>query len=304
MVDCAESIGMFTADVGSWSEAAAMMKEVLEKRHGILRDEHPDTIMAINNLASKLGDLGKLEEAATMKEEVLENRQRILGDEHPHTISAMNNFAVMLGESVKWEEAAAMKKEVLAPLLRRACQEMYPPADQNKGFPRLTVVVVGKRHHTRFYASRKEDADRSSNPKPGTVVDRGVTEARNWDFFLQSHAAIQGTARPAYYFVLLDEIFRARYAKTAPPPFGNVADVLEALTQSTCYTYGRATKAVGVCTPAYYADVVCERARCYLRGTFETPSQSVAGSVRAEQPAVVSDDVLVHERLRNTMFYI
>lgn len=103
-------------------------------------------------------------------------------------------------------------------------------------------------------------------PKPGTVVDRGVTEARNWDFFLQSHAAIQGTARPAHYFVLLDEIFRARYAKAVPRPFQNVADVFEALTQSMCYTYGRATKAVSLCTPAYYADVVCERARCYLGG--------------------------------------
>ncbi|KAJ9129975.1 Protein argonaute 1D, partial [Pleurostoma richardsiae] len=190
------------------------------------------------------------------------------------------------------------------PLLRQACQDMYPPADQKKGLPRLTVVVVGKRHHTRFYASREGDADRSSNPKPGTVVDRGVTESRNWDFFLQSHAAIQGTARPAHYFVLLDEIFRARYARTVPPPFQNVADVLEALTQSMCYTYGRATKAVSVCTPAYYADVVCERARCYLSGAFDTPSQSAAGSVSAEPAVVRSEDVLIHARLRDSMFYI
>jgi hypothetical protein len=50
---------------------------------------------------------------------------------------------------------------------------------------------------------------------------------------------------------VLDEIFRARYAKTVPPPFQSTADVLEALTQSMCYTYGRATKAVSLCTPAY-----------------------------------------------------
>jgi hypothetical protein len=51
-----------------------------------------------------------------------------------------------------------------------------------------------------------------------------------------------------------------------------VADVLEALMQSIYYTYGRATKAVSLCTPAYYADVVCERVRYYLSGAFETPS--------------------------------
>ncbi|KAK4442952.1 ribonuclease H-like domain-containing protein [Podospora aff. communis PSN243] len=197
--------------------------------------------------------------------------------------------------------------DVEVPLLRKACRDVYPPADQKRGLPHLTVVVVGKRHHTRFYATREGDADRSSNPKPGTVVDRGVTEARGWDFYLQSHAAIQGTARPTHYFVVLDEIFRAHYARPSslPAPARNVADVLEILTQSLCYTYGRATKAVSVCTPAYYADIACERARCYLSGMYDTPPASAAGSVAAQQPGAVSDDdVLIHERLRDTMFYI
>ncbi|KAL8294351.1 hypothetical protein RB597_007939 [Gaeumannomyces tritici] len=190
------------------------------------------------------------------------------------------------------------------PLLRKACQEVYPPADQKKGLPRLTVIVVGKRHHTRFYATREGEADKSSNPKAGTVVDRGVTEARSWDFFLQAHTALQGTARPAHYFVILDEIFRTRYAKSVPPPYNNISDVVEALTQSLCYTYGRATKAVSICTPAYYADLACERARQYLSGVFDTPTQSAAGSITAEPALVASDDVLLHARLRDTMFYI
>lgn len=125
---------------------------------------------------------------------------------------------------------------------------MYPASDQKKGLPRFTIVIVGKRHHARFYPTQQAHADRSSNSQPGTVVDRGVTEARNWDFFLQSHAAIQSTARPAHYFVVLDEIFRSRYAKSIPQGFENVADVLEDLTQSMCYTFGRATRAVSICT--------------------------------------------------------
>ncbi|KAI8648818.1 Piwi domain-containing protein [Fusarium sp. Ph1] len=150
------------------------------------------------------------------------------------------------------------------PRLRKACTEV--------GLPHFTIVIVGKRHHTRFYPTKETDADRSGNPKPGTIVDRGVTEACNWDFFLQEHVAIQGIARPGHYVVVLDEIFRARYAKTLPPGFNNVADVLEDLTQSLCYVYGRTTKAVSLCTPAYYADIVCERARCYLSGMFNTPT--------------------------------
>ncbi len=58
--------------------------------------------------------------------------------------------------------------------------------------------------------------------------------------------------------VVLDEIFRARYAKTVPPPFQNTADVLEALTQSMCYTYGCAPPTRSACArrptmPTWYA---------------------------------------------------
>lgn len=70
------------------------------------------------------------------------------------------------------------------PPLRKACTEVYPASDQKMGLPHFTIVVVGKRHHTRFYPTKETNADRSGNPKPGTIVDRGVTEARNWDFFL------------------------------------------------------------------------------------------------------------------------
>ncbi|KAL9010648.1 MAG: hypothetical protein Q9173_004437 [Seirophora scorigena] len=191
------------------------------------------------------------------------------------------------------------------PLLRKACAELYPPPDTKKGLPRITIIIVGKRHHTRFYPTSASDADRSSNPQNGTVVDRGVTEARNWDFFLQSHTALQGTARPAHYYIVLDEIFTKQ---KIIPPFQNVADVLEDLTHSMCYLFGRATKAVSICPPAYYADIVCERARCYLSGLFDmstpsaTPAQSVAGGGGSTEAK--TEDVLIHPDLRNTMFYI
>lgn len=169
------------------------------------------------------------------------------------------------------------------PQLRKACSEVYPAPDTKKGLPRFTVIIVGKRHHTRFYPTDINDADRSSNPRNGTVVDRGVTEARNWDFFLQAHSAIQGTARPAHYYIVHDEIFAKRNFRIQPP-HRNAADVVEEMTHSMCYVFGRATKAVSICPPAYYADIVCERARCYLSGLFDmtTPAQSVAGESDGE----------------------
>lgn len=195
------------------------------------------------------------------------------------------------------------------PQLRRACEQLYPATDTKKGLPRLTVIVCGKRHKTRFYATTEQDCDRSGNTKPGTVVDRGVTEARNWDFFLQAHAALQGTARPCHYYIVHDEIFRQIYAKSIPYPFKNIADIVEDLTHSMCYSFGRATKAVSLCTPAYYADIVCERARCYLADLFDTPVASAAASVveMSGSSGIIlptTDKVQIHPRLRDTMFYV
>jgi hypothetical protein len=172
----------------------------------------------------------------------------------------------------------------------------------------MSIIIVGKRHNTRFYPTKEDDADRSSNPQNGTVVDRGVTEVRNWDFYLQAHAALQGTARPAHYFIVLDEIFRDRRIQA---PFQNAADAIEDLTHNMCYLFGRATKAVSICPPAYYADLVCERARCYLSKLFDgTPGATPGGSVSdggggdgsREEPD--PNHVRIHENVRDSMFYI
>ena len=180
------------------------------------------------------------------------------------------------------------------PLLRKYCAAVYPASDTKKGLPRISVIIVAKRHHTRFYPTDAKDADRSSNCPSGTIVDRGITQARNWDFFLQSHAALQGTARPTHYYVILDEIFRQR---SVPERFKNPADVLEALTHNLSHLFGRATKAVSICPPAYYADIACERARCYLSGIFDGSQSSVEWETwnRATQ---------VHGRLQDSMYYI
>ncbi|KAF7533453.1 hypothetical protein G7054_g7061 [Neopestalotiopsis clavispora] len=48
------------------------------------------------------------------------------------------------------------------------------------------------------YPTDPDNMTTSRNIKSGTVVDRGVTLARLWDFFLTAHTALQGTARSAH----------------------------------------------------------------------------------------------------------
>lgn len=84
--------------------------------------------------------------------------------------------------------------------IQAVCEKIYrekisaPP-------PNITIIVVGKRHHTRFYPTDVKHADttredgRLCNPLNGTVVDRGITMHKGWDFYLQAHSAIKGTVR-------------------------------------------------------------------------------------------------------------
>ena len=70
--------------------------------------------------------------------------------------------------------------------------------------PTITVIVVGKRHHVRFFPAPNV-ADRSGNCPAGTVVDTDVVHPTEFDFYLQSHGGLLGTSRPAHYSVLKDE---------------------------------------------------------------------------------------------------
>ena len=71
--------------------------------------------------------------------------------------------------------------------------------------PTITLVIVGKRHHVRFFPSAQNESDRSGNCVAGTVVDSDVVNPVEFDFYLLSHGGILGTSRPAHYNVLIDE---------------------------------------------------------------------------------------------------
>ncbi|KAF3933121.1 hypothetical protein ABW19_dt0201937 [Dactylella cylindrospora] len=58
------------------------------------------------------------------------------------------------------------------PEIIRACE-----AFETGYRPRLTIIIVGKRHHTRFFPTEEAFVDsKTRNCLPGTVVDRGVTD--------------------------------------------------------------------------------------------------------------------------------
>lgn len=114
---------------------------------------------------------------------------------------------------------------------------------------KLTVVIASKRHHIRAFP-RGPDADSKGNPLPGTLIERDVTTPLEFDFYLYSHIALQGTSRPVHYTVLHDEA-------NHPP------HVLQNMIYEHCYQYMRSTTSVSLHPAVYYAHLASNRAKAH-----------------------------------------
>nr|CAD2157536.1 unnamed protein product [Meloidogyne enterolobii] len=158
--------------------------------------------------------------------------------------------------------------------MREACMML------ERGYqPGITFIALQKRHHTRLFAvDKKDQVGKAFNIPPGTTVDVGITHPTEFDFYLCSHAGIQGTSRPSHYHVLWDD--------------NNLsADELQQLTYQLCHTYVRCTRSVSVPAPAYYAHLVAFRARYHL---VDREHDSGEGS----QPSGTSEDTTLSNMAR------
>ncbi|KAJ5561850.1 hypothetical protein N7535_003687 [Penicillium sp. DV-2018c] len=115
---------------------------------------------------------------------------------------------------------------------------------------KICVIVANKRHHLRAFPNPdvRANCDPHGGPLPGTLIDRDVTSPHDWDFLLYTHVALQGTARPVHYHVLLDEM-------DLKP------NDLECMINDHCYQYIRSTTSVSVHPAIYYAHLISVRAR-------------------------------------------
>ncbi|CAH3143541.1 unnamed protein product, partial [Porites evermanni] len=67
--------------------------------------------------------------------------------------------------------------------------------------PRITFIVVQKRHHTRLFCENSRDeTGKARNVPPRTTVDSGITHPYEFDFYLCSHFGIQV---PVHYLTVL-----------------------------------------------------------------------------------------------------
>ncbi|KAL8953104.1 MAG: hypothetical protein Q9222_001042 [Ikaeria aurantiellina] len=254
-------------------------------------EDAPSIAGVVASIDGRYGQWPASLRAQTSRKEMIEKLDEMFGERldlwRKHNQGNLPERIVIYRDGVSEGQYRTLLQEEL-PQMRKACQVRYSRGKQ----PKVSIIVCGKRHHTRLYATNTKDANpRTGNPHNGTIVDRGVTMEHGWDFFLIAHHAIHGTARPTHYVVILDENAMN-------------ADGLESMTHSLCYLFGRATKAVSLCPPAYYADVLCERGRMYLYREFNVSDRGTvtSGAKFDWNRAPWLRDV--HPTLQDTMFYI
>jgi hypothetical protein len=190
------------------------------------------------------------------------------------------------------EEQFRTVAEIELPKIEQVLKDVYIPRGQN--LPKVQVICVVKRVHTRFYAkpNTTDFVDRTGNFNPGLVVDHTVVRPRGNDFYMQSQIALQGTAKPTHYVMI-----------------SNTGDVPGAALQMAifghCWTFPTSLAPISVHPAARMADKACGRARAYLRAFFvagagadDTMDRRPGGNAEHAWNSVI------HERLKDTTFYI
>jgi len=107
----AEKFARVLRESGQWEGAMQLEEKVYKERKRTLGEEHPNTLISMNNLAGSYSDLGRRQDALQLKEKVYKTRKRTLGEEHPDTLISMNNLAISYSDLGRRQEAVQLQEK-------------------------------------------------------------------------------------------------------------------------------------------------------------------------------------------------
>ncbi len=106
-----DSVAMAYLTLGHADLALPHAERALEQRRAALGDEHPDTVVTMNNLALVLRSLARFGEAEALFQRALDTCRRVLPTDHDHTLSVLNNYSTLLMALGRWPEAQELLKD-------------------------------------------------------------------------------------------------------------------------------------------------------------------------------------------------
>ncbi|MBK8270233.1 MAG: serine/threonine protein kinase [Planctomycetes bacterium] len=108
------TIGNTYETLGEAELGEAHHRTALEIGRRVLGDDHPDTLAAMNGLATSLESLNRFDEAEVLFRQCLDASRRVLGEKNPATIDALHNLGNQLRNIGRLEEAETLLKQALA----------------------------------------------------------------------------------------------------------------------------------------------------------------------------------------------
>ena len=108
-----DKIAGFLYKIGRWSEAYDLQVFYFTKVKKMLGEEHPSTLISMNNLTKMLSSQGKYKEAERISRQTLALRERVLSKDHPNTLASMNNLAEKLSGQGKYKAAEQIHEQVI-----------------------------------------------------------------------------------------------------------------------------------------------------------------------------------------------
>nr|AEF32758.1 WAGO-2 [Ascaris suum] len=206
-----------------------------------------------------IGDFGFQTAGRTDNVEVL---SEFMGKIFKHYMEKRGRYPTQLiiyrGGVSEGQFAMVLQYEV--PLIRAAAKEAGCTD------VKLTLIVANRFHNVRLIPSNVNPRDRASsqNIRPGTVVDTQLVHPAFSEFYLNSHRALQGTAKTPRYTIIVDD---SRFEM----------DEVEGMTFCLCFCHQIVAITTSLPTPLYVASQYAERGRRLLiqrNGGQETSSSS------------------------------
>ncbi|KFY95960.1 hypothetical protein V498_03038 [Pseudogymnoascus sp. VKM F-4517 (FW-2822)] len=118
-------IGRYYWEEGRYDEAERLELQALDLRRSMLGVKHPDTILAMANLASTWQQQNRSNEAEQLQLQVLNLQKSVVGEKHPDTIGAMANLASTWQQQGRSNEAEKLQLQVLK-LRKSVVGEKHP----------------------------------------------------------------------------------------------------------------------------------------------------------------------------------
>ena len=123
--------------------AEALYREIIRLDEKVYGPEHPDTLVARQDLATTLQAEHKYPEAEAEYRDVIGIEQRLIGPEHPDTLTCRNNLAEVLDDEGEFAEAETECRQIIG-LEEKALGPENQVTLNSRGNLAVALIGLGK----------------------------------------------------------------------------------------------------------------------------------------------------------------